>query len=346
MATTDLSPSQPVRVQDARGASADPGRSCLRSVESFLPLTMGTVRSLTIALRVLPAIVAVAMLAAGCQPTVRVRGEAATVGAGLGQQPVLRPLVEGAPAFKPSAARGQATYERVCAVCHGDQGYGDGPAAAGLTSPHKNPLTDFFALWGIRIRGEKIPSRPANFHNQIAMRLNAPWVLFETIKLGRPHTAMPAFGRKPAYGANKGPATLTDEQIWDVLFYAWTFSTTPQTIARGREIYQTRALEIGGGRTATCADCHGPAGDGRGGRLAEEMGARVWGWREGVGAGIFTDANFLAARKPTELFRRIADGRGLMPGYRGTLDEDEIWALVDYVRTFMYEYAPPRGQQP
>jgi len=49
-------------------------------------------------------------------------------------------------------------------------------------------------------------------------------------------------------------------------------------------------------------------------------------------------------RKPSELFQSILRGRGLMPAYRGKLTEDEIWALVDYLWTFVYEYRPARGQ--
>ncbi|MBI3997414.1 MAG: c-type cytochrome [Armatimonadetes bacterium] len=295
----------------------------------------------TLGFRVFPVIVAVVFVAAGCQPTVRVRGEAATTGGGLPQAPPPTALVPTSP--RPSAARGRETFEKICSVCHGAEGYGDGPAAAGLTSPRRNPMTDFFKLFGITLKGEKLPSRPANFHNQIAMRLNAPFVLFETIRLGRPHTAMPAFGPKAAYGANKWPVTLKDNEIWDVLFYAWAFSTTPQTIALAREIYTSRPIDIGA-RTATCAACHGPDGDGKGGALSDEMAAKVWGWAREIGPGIFTDVNLLGQRKPSELFQRIADGRGPMPGYRGKLTADEIWALVDYVRTFMYDYTPARGQ--
>jgi len=154
---------------------------------------------------------------------------------------------------------------------------------------------------------------------------------------------MPAFGPKPGYGANKGSPTLRDREIWDAVSYAWTFSTTPAAIVAASDIYQYRAIDIGG-RSATCADCHGTAGDGRGGALSGEMAAKVWGWAQQVGPGIFTDANLLAQRKPSELFQRIADGRGLMPSYRGKLTEDEMWALVDYVRTFMWDYRPARGQ--
>jgi len=287
------------------------------------------------------ALITVTAATAGCQPAVLVRGPASAPGAGLSQAPRPTPLVPVNP--RPSAERGRVIFERQCAVCHGVEGLGNGPAAAGLVSPQKNPMTDFFRMIGMRVRAERLPSRPANFHNQVAMRLNAPFVLFETVRLGRPHTAMPAFGPKPGYGANKGSPTLRDREIWDAVNYVWTFSTTPAAIAAAREIYQTRAIDIGG-RSATCADCHGTAGDGRGGALSAEMGAKAWGWTRQIGPGIFTDANLLAQRKPSELFQRIADGRGLMPSYRGKLKEDEIWALVDYVRTFMWEYRPARGQ--
>ncbi|HET8680196.1 MAG TPA: cytochrome c, partial [bacterium] len=187
--------------------------------------SMENVRLRAIAVRAVPALVALVLVTSGCQPTVRVRGRAAAPGGGLRQGARPTPLVPINP--RPSAERGRMIFERQCAVCHGNEGFGDGPAAAGLISPQKNPMTDFFRLIGMRVRGERLPSRPANFHNQVAMRLNAPFVLFETVKLGRPHTAMPAFGGKPAYGANRGSPSLKEREIWDAVSYVWTFSTTP-----------------------------------------------------------------------------------------------------------------------
>jgi mono/diheme cytochrome c family protein len=286
-------------------------------------------------------LVGLVIVTAGCQPTVRMRGGAATMGAGLVEAPAPKPLVPANP--RPSAERGRVTFERTCYVCHGVEGRGDGPSAATLVSPQKNPMTDFFAMLGMRVAGERLPSRPANFHNQVAMRLNTPFTMFETIKLGRPHTAMPAFGPKPAYGAMPFSPKLTDAQIWDVLFYEWSFATTPQVVAQGRAIYQERAIDVGSG-AVTCAACHGPAGDGRGGTHSAEMAAKVWGWKQRASGGIFTNANLMAQRKPSELFQAVLNGRGLMPAYRGKLTESEMWALVDYLWTFVYEYRPPRGQ--
>ncbi len=289
--------------------------------------------------RALLVLVTLATLTAGCQPTMRIRGQAATVGAGLTQAPAPEPLLP----VRPSSERGRMQLEKVCWPCHGNEGRGDGPAAAGLTAPHKDPMTDFFGMFGMKLRGENLPSRPANFHNQIQMRLNTPFSMFETIRLGRPHTAMPAFGPKPAYGANRGFPELKDDQIWDVLFYEWTFATSPEAVGLGKEIYQGRAVDVGG-RSVTCAACHGATGDGTGGALSAEMTSAVWGWSQKTSSGIFTDVNLMAQRKPSELFQRILDGRGLMPAYRGKLTEPEIWALVDYLWTLMYDYRPARGQ--
>jgi mono/diheme cytochrome c family protein len=288
-------------------------------------------------------VVVLAVVAAGCQPTVRVRGLGAQPGGGLVEAPAPASLL---PAAKPSAQRGRQVFEKACFPCHGNEGLGDGPAAQTLTAPHKNPMTDFFGMFGMKLAGEKLPSRPANFHNQVAMRLNAPFTMVETISLGRPHTAMPSFGPKIAYGANRGIPALTTQEIWDVMFYEWSFATTPQIVALGRRLYNERTLDIGNGRSATCADCHGTAGDGRGGQLSSEMAARVWGWKQQASPGIFTNVNLMAQRKPSELFQSILNGHGPMPGYRGKLTEDEIWALVDYLWTFVYEWRPARGQRP
>ena len=296
--------------------------------------------------RSLPAVplVLASLVLAACQPTVSVSRATGRIEA---PQPGPRdtPLIP----VRPSAVEGARIFQRAqCVVCHGPEGRGDGPAAANLKSSGRNIMTEFFRLFGIRIQGDQLPSRPANFHNPVAMRLNSPFSMYETVTRGRPHTAMPAFPRpanyprqgdrrgKPGFGANLFGVYLTDEERWHAVFHEWTFATSPEEVARGKMIYETKAVEVNGS-ALTCAACHGTAGDGRGPQ-GEQISRELWGWARGQGPGIFTDINLMAQRKPTEIYQGIRDGRGKMPAYRGKLNDDEVWALVNYIYTFIYDY--------
>lgn len=268
-----------------------------------------------------------------CQPAVDVSRAQVGLQEGLPPEPKERPLVP----VRPSAIEGAKVFQKAqCVVCHGKEGFGDGPAAANLKSPGKNLFTDFLGLFGVRIKGEQLPSRPANFHNTVAMRLNSPFSMYETVTRGRPHTAMPSFGPRPGYGAASFGVKLTDAERWNVIFHEWTYATSPEEIARGKQIYETKAFDVNG-QALTCASCHGTSGDGRGPR-GVELSRKLWGWARGQGPGIFTDIDLMAQRKPTELFQSVVDGRGDMPGYRGNLTTDEIWAVVNYIYTFIYDY--------
>lgn len=272
---------------------------------------------------------------AACQPAVNVSRATRRI-AGLTpapRDPLMVPV-------RPSAIEGAKVFQRAqCLICHGPEGLGNGPAAANLKSPGRNVMTEFFRLLGIRLQGEQLPSRPANFHNTVAMRLNSPFSMYETVTRGRPNTAMPAFppkGGKPGFGANRFGVNLTDEERWHVVFHEWTFATSPEEVARGKMLYETKAINVNGS-ALTCAACHGTAGDGRGPQ-GQELARELWDWARGQGPGIFTDINLMAQRKPTELYERIRDGRGKMPAYRGKLSDDEVWALVNYIYTFVYDY--------
>ncbi len=286
-------------------------------------------------LGVLAVLIVGSLLLAACQPTVGVSRATARL-----QPPAPAPKDASLVPVRPSAIEGHKIFERAqCVVCHGKEGRGDGPAAANLKSSGRNVMTDFFRLLGIRIQGEQLPSRPANFHNPVAMRLNSPFSMYETVTRGRPHTAMPAFpkkGGKPGYGANFFGVNLTDEERWHVIFHEWTYATSPEEIARGKQLYETKAIDVAG-QSLTCASCHGTMGDGRG-PAGLVLSRKIWGWARGQGPGIFTDINLMAQHKPAELFQGIMDGRGDMPAYRGKLSEDEIWALVNYIYTFIYDY--------
>ena len=86
-----------------------------------------------------------------------------------------------------SVAAGKATYTQYCAVCHGEQGEGNGAAAAGL-----------------------VP-KPANFHAAHIQEL-PDGALFYTITHGREGTAMVAW-----------ESILNEQQRWEVVNFLRTF---------------------------------------------------------------------------------------------------------------------------
>ena len=140
------------------------------------------------------------------------------------------------------------------------------------------------------------------------MREEKPAEFFEAIRDGVEGTAMPAWGD-----------TLSEMDIWDVLYYEWTFATSPEKIAQGKELF-----------AANCVTCHGAAGDGSG--LA--------------GAANFTDQAFMNNEDPLEFFKAIRDGveGTAMPAWGEKLGEDQMWALVNFVWTFAYEYGEVGGE--
>ncbi|GAP63439.1 hypothetical protein ARMA_1862 [Ardenticatena maritima] len=91
------------------------------------------------------------------------------------------------PATEESIARGREIYAQNCASCHGDEGYGDGPAAAGLDP------------------------KPANLHMGHVQML-PDGGLFWIISHGVEGTAMPAWEN-----------VLSEEDRWHVVNYIRTF---------------------------------------------------------------------------------------------------------------------------
>jgi mono/diheme cytochrome c family protein len=145
----------------------------------------------------------------------------------------------------------------------------------------------------------------ADFTDVEFMRSEKPAEFFVAIRDGVEGSAMPAWGD-----------SLTEMEIWDVLYYEWSFVTSPEEIAQGRALF-----------SESCVSCHGDAGDGSG--LA--------------GAADFTDQAFMANEEPVEFFAAIRDGveGSAMPAWGDTFSEDEIWSLVNRAWTFAYEY--PEG---
>ncbi len=96
---------------------------------------------------------------------------------------------------------------------------------------------------------------------------------------------------------------------------------TPESIAQGKKWYGY-----------DCAMCHGNAGDGKG-EVAADMKVKV---------SDFTDPATLRARTDGELFYIIKVGKGEMPPEGARMKSDELWNLVNYVRSL--SKAPPEDK--
>jgi len=90
-------------------------------------------------------------------------------------------------------------------------------------------------------------------------------------------------------------------------------AAAPESVAEGKRLY---------GAT-DCALCHGKEGDGKGVE-AKDVNMNTHDWRKADSLAHFSDG---------ELAYLILKGKGRMPAYDGRETSDQIWALVNYIRS-------------
>jgi mono/diheme cytochrome c family protein len=88
---------------------------------------------------------------------------------------------------------------------------------------------------------------------------------------------------------------------------------TPESISQGQKLYSS----------SDCAICHGKDGDGKG-VLAKDISMNTHNWH---------DARSLSNRTDGELFFILAKGNGRMPGYEKHQTPDQMWQMLDYIRS-------------
>src|SRR5574340_1020265 len=145
------------------------------------------------------------------------------------------------PADAPDVQKGAAIFSEKCAPCHGAAGLGDGPQSMQL------PVT----VPGIGLPEVARPASPAGW--------------FKVVTQGNLDRFMPPF-----VGA------LNDQQRWNVVSYVLTLHTTPEQVAQGKSLFESR-----------CAGC----------------------------AGTFTDQAKMAALSEDDLVRIIRNGEGNIPAF-------------------------------
>ncbi|OGC77903.1 MAG: hypothetical protein A2Z27_03200 [candidate division Zixibacteria bacterium RBG_16_50_21] len=139
-----------------------------------------------------------------------------------------------------------------------------------------------------------------NFNDLDYMRGETPASFYAAVAEGR--------GEMPPFRDE-----LRSDDLWDVVFYIWRFSTTDEILALGHQIYEKN-----------CASCHGEDGTGT-----------------VLGSSDFTDLRLVDSQAPREFYLTITQGKGSMPAWQGRLSQDERWAVIDFLRTFSYDPGLP-----
>ncbi len=210
-------------------------------------------------------------------------------------------------------AAGKALYGEHCSQCHGDAGDGEG-LMADLLRPRPR---DF---------------RRGIYKSRRTMQGELPTEgdLFRIIGNGMPGTSMPAWR-----------GLLGDEQISQLVDYIKGFSldfedypaeqellleggieATPESIARGREVYEK----------AECAKCHGVAGraDGRSATTLEDE------WEHRIYPADLTQPWTLRGGASVEdLYRTLTTGvNGTpMPSFSDAWNAEDLWHLAIYLHS-------------
>ncbi len=205
---------------------------------------------------------------------------------------------------KPDASPGETVFAKHCAVCHGPDGKGNGPAA-----PSMKPRPRDFTAGEFKYKTTPPGSAPTDAD------------LMKVVKQGLIASGMPYFSD-----------VLSDAEIGDVVRHVKSLgnlgdapapvpipprvTANAASIARGKQLYLSKG----------CAQCHGA--DYRGvNKYQDAKGAEVpirdltapWTFRGGA--------------EPEQIWLRLSVGMtpGPMPSYEGATTPEERWDLVNFV---------------
>jgi mono/diheme cytochrome c family protein len=165
------------------------------------------------------------------------------------------------PASAPDIANGEVIFMEKCAPCHGDTGLGDGEQGKQL------PVT-------------VIPIGLPEFAQR-----STPARWYAVVTQGNIDRFMPPF------------VSLSEQERWDVVAYAFTLHTTEEQIQEGKSLFEE-----------TCADC----------------------------AGIFSSQEMMASLSSNDLVRMMREGAGNLPAFGSGFSDDEAHAVAAYIRTLTF----------
>lgn len=141
----------------------------------------------------------------------------------------------------------------------------------------------------------------------------------------RARSPVDAFAALRADPANTG---LSDDDVWDLVAWAWFKDVTPAALARAAPLY-----------ARDCAACHGVDGKGKGAAGLNLPGMAKMDPAMPRGPADFTDAaHMLAASDALLQGKLLRGGMGTgMPEFGSLYTDEELWAMVAYLRTFLFD---------
>jgi mono/diheme cytochrome c family protein len=186
---------------------------------------------------------------------------------------------------------GRVLYARDCASCHGADGSGELFGATDFTDLRQMGTIAPRDLYTILTQGRG--SMPAY---QALLSQDERWAILDYV---RTFTYEPSLEDAPVLVPPAEEVTCSSEQLNP---FAWDDAAAIET---GRDRYQ-----------ASCAGCHGADGSG----------------------GLPNTPDFTTAEASSDLrslpggnYCALSDGSGSMPGFRGTLSDDERWMLITFL---------------
>jgi len=222
--------------------------------------------------------------------------------------------------------RGKKVFNYVCAPCHGKDGRGDGVVNSTVLVKPRNFTNGIF-----KFRSTESGALPTDED------------LYKSISLGFNHTAMPSFSH------------LSPEDRHALVEYIKTFSDrfsnpneyplkpvdignpiplTPQSIAKGREIY----LRSG------CWNCHGESGKGDG-PSAKQGFKDDWGNPLPI-PDLTNPDEVKRADNVIDIYLVFTTGLNgaPMPSYKDVLTDEERWHLANYIYALIHGIASYDGK--
>jgi mono/diheme cytochrome c family protein len=123
---------------------------------------------------------------------------------------------------------------------------------------------------------------------------------------------------------------LGDSEIWDQVAWAWLHDVKPESQGVAGSLY-----------SRDCAACHGPQGKGDGPAGRNLPGMQKMDGAMPAGPADLTDpARMLNASDVVLQGKILRGGMGTgMPEFGSLYTDDELWAMVQYIRTFLFQPA-------